>query len=430
MSIKENVLSLPLSNSLILLLGFLWFALPLASEARVILFDAFALWVCIKHSKVLAQTPQVKQILLLFVIYQGMMLVSTLAHGLPLINLVRRSYAVILLILEGLALYCLFARLNDRRLLLLIIGIMLGICMHYFYPSDGRVKELPLKFLIGIPIGVLLAATLIAVVERPKALGKIIITTVLFGYSIFCVFHGSRATAGVFFVAGLFAWAKFDFARNLKYQRRFPIYLLIGVGGLYLLIESYTSLAIISLFGELNREIALFQSEIFGNILLGGRPEIVVNIIAFFDSPLIGHGPISEDAKYLNLLSSIGVYSEDLVFGNPESMYHSMLFATGQEGGVLPIFFWIFIIYKIAFAIPIMISTRRKVSYAATPLFIAGIWHVCFSPLIPYNRWFVALAIGFAFIANDERAIWIRGRRLFFTPKRRKCSAPKTIAHA
>lgn len=391
-----------LSNHTLIVASFVAFSIPVAPEARFILFDIFAILICISHSRLLAHSNQVKIIVLFFLCYQAVMLVSTVAHGLPITNFVRRSYAVTFLLIEALALYRLLAISNERRLLALILGVMLGVCMHYFYPSDDRIYDLPLKFLLGIPIGVILVVT-VNIVSYRQTSGKLMLSIVVFAYSLFLMLAGSRANGGFFFVAALLVWLKFDILSNQEYGKKFLAILPLGLIGVYLLSELYTYATIKGIFGETAQGIAIFQSS-FGNILLGGRPEIIVNVTAFLDSPLIGHGPIAEDSQYLNILSVMNVYSDEYLSDNPEKMYHSVLFTSLQEGGMMASLIWIYVIYKMTYAIPIIISLQRKLAFMVVPLLLAGIWHTLFSPLISYNRWFIALAIGMAFFCCDRIA--------------------------
>ena len=223
---------------------------------------------------------------------------------------------------------------------------------------------------------------------------------------------GSRSIGGVFLVCAALTWVRFDVAFTQQYTKRFPLFLLIAFAGGYILSEVYTYFAIAGFFGDVAQGIADFQSGFYGNILLGGRPEIIVNLAAFLDSPLIGHGPLSVRVEYINLLVDIGVYSEDLVYSDPEVLYHSMLFGAAHEGGFPAMLLWLFLTYKIAYAIPLFLATNRAAAFIATPFLVVSLWHIIFSPLIAYNRWLLAFAISLAFLVHDMRKRFAESQRI------------------
>jgi|GEM_PF-6228990 len=377
------------------------FAIPIAPEDRIVLFDVIALGICIVHYKTLARSKQVRTVILLYSIYIISMFLSLVIHELPIINFVRRSYTVSLLLIEALALYRVMIYADVRRQIILILAIVLGVSMHYFYPVDERVVEDPIKFLLGIPLGMMIAL-LFGYSPVNSLSRKLLLSMCLVAYASYCFFVGSRMTGGIFFVTACLVWVKLGIAGELRFRKYFPFLLLLGLIIVYVLTEFYSHLAINGFFGERAAGIAVFQEQFFGSILLGGRPEVIVNILSFFDSPWIGQGPIAARPEDLSMLAAIGVYSDNLIYNNEESMYHSMLFASAQEAGLFATFIWLYVIYKISFAIPVLISTYRRLAFVAVPVLIGGIWNILFSPLIFTSRWSVALAIAFAFVASDR----------------------------
>lgn len=396
-----------ISNSVLFLIFFLGFAIPLASQASLVLFDLIAAWICLSKAKVLIRNKQVRIFLWLFILFQGSMLFTTVVHGLPLWNFLRRSYGVTLLLFESMALFFVFSKADNKQALITFLGVMLGISMHYFYPADARVTDLPIKFLLGIPLGVALASLLSLNTWRSTR-DLVVLSGLLLAYSGFCMSVGSRANGGVFFISAILVWARFNFVFSSSYNKIFPCYLIASFFLVYALSELYTYLALVGVFGETAQGIADFQHSFYGNILLGGRPEVIVNLVAFSDKPLIGHGPLVNDMKYLDFLSMLNVYSDEVIYQNEATLYHSMLFSAAHEAGVFATIFWIFIFYKIVLALPIIISMRKRLAAGAAALLISALWHVLFSPLIYTSRWNVALALGLAFFACELRVLSLR----------------------
>jgi hypothetical protein len=392
-----------MSNSVTFIVLAILFAVPLTPQARVILFDVVALWICIAQRRVVFSSKQMRLLLMLFGVYVMIMLISTFVHGLPLVNFLRRTYVVALLVMEAIAVCRLFSDSSEIRQVCILLGSMIGMSMHYFYPTDDRVKDLPIKFLLGIPLGVIVAL-LPGLIRINDVTRKIVLSAGLFAYSIYCIFAGSRMNGGIFFLTSVLVWIKFEVARESRYRKVFFLYLLFSPLVAYSLIQAYTILAIKGYFGAKAQGIAVFQSQFFGSILLGGRPEIIVNMVAFINHPLLGMGPISTNPEYLNLLGAIGVYSDDIVYGNKESVYHSMLFGAAHEGGILAILMWIYLIYKILYALPTVISRKSRMAMAVVPLLLGGVWNILFSPLIAYNRWIVSIALGAALFEFSLRS--------------------------
>lgn len=396
-----------MSNPIALIVFVILFAVPVTPEARVILFDLVAFWICVSEYRVIFSSRQLRLLLMLFSVYLIIMLISAFAHGLPLVNFLRRSYVVTLLLVEAIAVCRLLSDSSEMRQMCILLGSMIGMSMHYFYPADDRVKDLPIKFLLGLPLGVIIAL-LPGLIQMDNLARKVVLSASLFAYSMYCIFVESRMNGGIFFLTSVLVWTKFEVAQESRYGKVFLAYLLVSPLVAYSLIEAYTRMAIKGYFGSNAQGIAEFQSQIFGNILLGGRPEIIVNIVAFINHPLLGMGPISTNPAYLDLLSAIGVYSDNTVYGNKESIYHSMLFTAAHEAGILAILMWIYIIYKMLYALPIVISRRSRMAIAVVPLLLGGVWNVLFSPLIPYNRWIVSIGVGAALFECSLRSCTIR----------------------
>jgi hypothetical protein len=368
---------------------------PIAPESRVVLFDICAAAVVAFRFGQLYSSPQVRQLVVLFAVYSALLLLSTFLHGLPGMNFVRREYGVVLLVLELLAVYALLLDGEYDQQLLIVAAVMFGMCLHYFYPVDLRVQDEPLKFLLGVPLGVLGAAA-ISSVTRGYSIGRYVIAIAFLCYAALCVFQGSRAVGATFLVCAVLAFVRLDVVRKKSYRFWFPFILVGGLIGLYLITEAYASLAIAGAFGERAAGVATFQKQVFGTLLLGGRPDIPINLLAIYDSPLVGHGPLDQTQKYLDAFSLLGIYRDEDVADDDQLLYHSMFFTAGHEAGIFAMALWLFLIYKLAFSITAVISLGRRIAMVVVPLMIHAIWDILFSPLNSYNRWTTAVGAALA----------------------------------
>lgn len=378
--------------------GCMTVAVPLTPQGWIVLFDAFCVLVITLRLKDVLALQILRRVLTLFVLYSGLLFLSGVLHGLPLVNFVRRDYGAFLLVVEAIGIYLLLADGGFRRHLLVISAFMLGICFHLLWPSDDRILEDPIKFLVGVPLGVLIGfAGLVMAGTSPTS--RFVIAALYLAYAAFCVLNGYRSNAAVFMLVALIATLPLGIGKGRSYRKLYPWVVIGGLAGLYLVTELYAVVAMTGAFGERQAGIAEFQKQAMGSLLLGGRPEIAINLLAIWDSPLIGHGPIAQTPRYLEAFALLGIYSDSdlyLWLENDQMLYHSMLFAAGHEAGIVAMVFWAYLAHRLIFVIPIVATLGRRVSLLVLPIILMALWHVLFSPLNGYSRWIVAAGIALA----------------------------------
>jgi hypothetical protein len=314
--------------------------------------------------------------------------------------LAGRGYQVIALLVEAIGYYILVSSSGEKGRSTVALGAMIGICCHYFYPSDLRVLDEPIKFLIGIPLGVgLLALYTLAV---PRALVSVtLIVILMISYALFCFLSGSRSIGGVYFASAIVV-AMVGFVRiPANYAKIAPLMILVAGAVGYGFTELYTALAIHGVFGDRAAGSAAFQSS-YGSIILGGRPEIIVNISGIRDAPILGVGILNYPSIYVYEMINLSVYSQQDIFDLGNILYHSAIFGTAFESGLIATLFWIFILYIALFSILLLNKIPVGHRSFATPLVLVTIWHILYSPPIPYNRFIMSIGLGFAFFVYDE----------------------------
>lgn len=390
------------SPALCFVLG-LSIAIPIAPEARLTLFDAVATFLVL-HRWRMVQTLFSRTFLLLTVSLIAMA-ASAYLNGSDLRPLVGRAYQPIALLVEAIAYCILILGTDDKGRSSLILGVMLGICSHYFYPNDLRILEEPIKFLVGIPLGAGLLALYSLAVPRGSASIPLVISLML-GYSLFCFIAGSRSIGGVYFASAI-AVAILGFIKPPKNYSKFaPLTILAACLVGYSLTELYTFLAVGGFFGDRAAGIAAFQSS-FGSILLGGRPEILINLVGIKDSPLFGVGILNYPSIYLYEMINLSVYAREDVLDFENVLYHSVVFATAFESGLIAASFWIYLLYRSAFVIPLLGRMTVGARAFSLPLIIVAIWHLLYSPPIPYNRFVMAIGIALVFYLHID---WKRAK--------------------
>lgn len=385
-----------------LLIG-LTIAVPVAPEARLTLFDGVALLLIVRGWR--DAMALFRPALLILALSGLSMAVSAYLNGSGLIPLVGREYQGIALLVEAMGYGVVLVQSDDRQRAALALGVAAGICCHYFYPVDPRVLDEPIKFLIGIPLGVGLLA-LYALVQPRSGASTLLIVGLTVVYALFCFLVGSRSVGGVFFVSALIVigigWVRIP--RN--YKTVAPIVIVIAALLGYALTEAYTALALHGVFGNRAAGIAAFQSS-YGSILLGGRPEVIVNLAGIRDAPVFGVGILNYPSIYLYEMIQLSVYSQDTVLDIDNILYHSALFGTAFESGTIAALFWVYVLYMALLAVPLLRNMATSQRAFIAPLLLITTWHVLYSPPIPYNRFVIGLGLAFAIVLYDE---WKRSR--------------------
>lgn len=371
---------------------------PVAPEARLTAFDAVAGFLILHYWRMVRTLFRPAMFLLL--ISLAAMTTSAYLNGSETRALIGRGYQPAALLLETMGFFVLIATTDDKGRAAAVLGAMAGICCHYFYPSDLRVLDEPIKFLVGVPLGAGLLALYALAIKRASA-SSVLIVTLMIAYALFCFMAGSRSIGGVYFASAIMV-ALVGFIRiPAGYAKFAPLAIIaIALAG-YGVTELYTFLAIKGFFGERAAGIAAFQSS-FGSIILGGRPEIIINLSGIRDAPIFGVGILNYPSIYVYEMIRLSVYSEESILDLSNILYHSALFGTAFESGLIAASFWVFILYRTLFAMPLLAGMKIHQRAFIAPLLLMTAWHILYSPPIPYNRFIMATGLAFAFFIYDE----------------------------
>lgn len=386
-----------ISPAICLLIG-LTVMVPVAPESRLTLFDGIAPILILYRWR--AVRTLFWPTLILAIVSMTAMAFSAWMNQSDMRVLLGREYQIAALVIEMIGYWTLLEGTSRQGRTALLLGTTAGMCAHYFYPVDLRVLDEPIKFLLGIPLGVALLA-LVALL-MPWVLGyPLFAAALLAAYAVFCFLVGSRSIGGVFFTAALLL----PFAERIRmprgYARWSPALIPLAAAAVYALTEIYTTLALHGWFGDRAAAIAQFQSS-YGSILLGGRPEIIINVEGILDSPLLGVGIINYPSLYLYEMLNLHVYAEQTVLAQENVLYHSALFATAFESGLIAAAIWAYLIYIGIFSVPLLRKVEPEQRPLMAPLILISIWHILYSPPIPYNRFLLGIGLACAFYIYGE----------------------------
>ena len=246
------------------------------------------------------------------------------------------------------------------RIVIFFFGIVVSGFLAFFFHPNPFAKVVPWKFGIGPPVTLLLI--ILSVLLRKKKLkmneaGIFIpfLTEIsyllLFLAGALNLFLGSRTSGGMcWLLLGLIVLQKRITKRKFKDIRLSTgkiVFMLIAIFAMAILILNiYKVAAREGWLGEKQRRKYEVQASGKYGLLIGGRPEILVSLIAIKDSPLLGHGSWARDRKYVIMLAKLRKYLgyKDTYYIDPKKDFliptHSYLFGAWVEAGLLGAIFW------------------------------------------------------------------------------------------
>jgi O-antigen ligase len=359
-------------------------SIPLDFKTRLFAFDILCIIYLCSAIQINYINKQLKYAIILLFIYGFILLISTVYHNISLIFYIKRYYSAILLIIELILLVKLL-QINKKIYYKLLI-FFLSLLAHYFYPNDERIFSEPLKFLAGLPLIEIILILYLIIIRKNIILIKYI--TII--YIIYNLLIGNRSVGGILILTILITRIyKINYINKLS---NFKL-LLLSIILVIIIIYLYTEFALIGLFGERISELTKFQNELYGNILLGGRPEIVFNLRSFFENPLIGSGPYRLTSNQINDFYELGLYDMNTILSDPNILAHSSLFTALQETGFLGGLLWIYFLILLFRGVSSIKYTSQMNQIIMLPIMLYAIWHILFSPLVSYNRIIIAAAI-------------------------------------
>jgi hypothetical protein len=285
---------------------------------------------------------------------------------------------------------------NRRRLVLFAAGLVVGLLIQYKHNPLVYAATQPWKFGIGFPITL---ALVILACHRFVYRVPLLSPLILAGAAGLNLVKEYRSLAGICFLTGAYVLLQQRTrARSGRAVTATPgrVVAVIAVGGVLVFgfIGLYGYTANRGLLGGAAAQEYQHQSAGKFGVLLGGRPQTLVEAQAVFDSPVIGHGSWAKNSKYtyglLRAMQRSGYTpTSGDVYGILHSNTiptHSYLFGSWVEAGLLGAVFWIAIV---VLACQVLFGLYR-IRDPLTPLFafiiVDLLWAVAFSPYGSQDR--------------------------------------------
>ena len=344
--------------------------------------------------------------------------ISTLQNQTPASSLFSREANFSLALCDGLLVFTLLRQTHLSNWPRYIVVMSLGIIVTLIYPEDLRALDEPMKFLVGVPLGALVAY-FTGGGRFSSGIRSVIVLFAATLFGGFCFYVGARNLGGTFLFASIL-WVVFAgygvTARKTGRYRSGTSTLLFILGLAVLgigLLQGYGMAARTGVFGERAADIANAQTESAGNLLLGGRPEIIANLAAFIDAPILGHGVGAEGEKYRRLLLESGYWDETYYILDEGLPLHSVIFGAAAETGILALLFWTWMLWVLLQAVLAVNILRPKHGLVLSFVLLSACWDVLFSPLTGVSRIKFAMALGIALaILSSFNAAWANPRSI------------------
>lgn len=144
-----------------------------------------------------------------------------------------------------------------------------------------------------------------------------------------------------------------------------------------------------------------------GNLLLGGRSESLVSLVAIRDKPILGHGSWAYDEKYMTLyrvlLEQRGLLA-NLSSDASRIPAHSVLLGSWVENGIGGAIFWVVVAIMGLKAVVQGVLGPKPADFLLCLAIVTLLWDIPFSPFGAERRVVLPIFIAaVAIVLNDQR---------------------------
>lgn len=326
-----------------------------------------------------------KQFLLLGLFWLFGQTVTDVIRHTPVADYARGLSKIGMMLINFMALYILLAD-NRRRIILFTVGWAIGTLISVLRSTEVIAEEDSWKFGKGIAITVLIILiTLLPMLRRTPLLQP----SVMAGLGVLALAEQSRNLCGCCLLAAAYLalqqWmSRHNTRRTLPTAQNQIILLLTVVIVIPVIFSGYAYAASTGLLGDKAKLKYELQTR-GGNVITGGRDEILVSIQAIKDSPIIGHGSWAKDRHYIDLLAinlravgaqkyMVKLYTTGLI------PTHSHLFGGWVEAGIAGGIFWLYTIWFTLRVLGRFYMTSEPFSPLIVFFAVIFLWDVVFSP--------------------------------------------------
>lgn len=292
-----------------------------------------------------------------------------------------------------------------RRVMLFAVGLAIGETLQFIFHPIIYAAGDPWKFGYGEPVTLagVMVASLPTVYRRP-----IVSTGILVMLGVINLKMGFRNLAGTCLLAAFLILIAARSTYRVRLDRRaFRTITILATSVLagFMVVAAYGYAARQGVLGVRAQQKYNSQQGKLG-ILIGGRREIIAEVLAIRDSPIIGHGSWAKDPKYAAAAKQVlfkagyttnaGSSSSDLI------PTHSYLFGAWVAGGIPGAVFWL---WAFALGASVLLRLHRLADGRVVLVAFLGsafLWYVLFSPLGAGGRLVAAFYLIVVLLARKD----------------------------
>ncbi len=304
------------------------------------------------------------------------------ARGWARIVLTLLHFSVLFILLHG----------RPRQVVIYGWGLVVGSVLTYFLHPFVFAAQYPWEFGWGFPVT--LAVFLLTSGRTYRSL------LLPLGLAALNIYLGFRSMGAVCFLVSIYlflriAWLKSETPRQVPLRAKQAVAALILVAfGAWGMASVYEKAASSGLLGDEAKYKYEFQSSGEYGLLLAGRSEILLGLLAIYDSPVLGHGSWAKDpdyvAAYQQAMLLLGYDQSSFQRGqgtgidSDENDYlivaHSHILGAWVEAGILGAFFFLWLLVLAFRFLKHLFTARIRLGPLVTFSAFWLIWNLCFEP--------------------------------------------------
>ncbi|MCC7435600.1 MAG: hypothetical protein IT363_13015 [Methanoregulaceae archaeon] len=291
---------------------------------------------------------------------------------------------------------------TDRKILLMAVGLAIGTAISV--QSQDYEPETAWKFGLGAMYAVFIG---VACAWKPLRNLTLLPSLAFVALAATSAFMGTRNLAGTaMLAAGVLVVGRVLAVLNAESTRgRIAGVLAVAMIGMV----TYSGFGVLSdegVFGEkIQRKYRDQVRQGGGNLLLGGRAESSIAVIAIADSPILGHGSWAKNRDYRLLYESIRSKNTGqpvVDTGHYLIPTHSFFFSGWVEAGLLGAVWWGLVIFIVLHSLYRLLNWTYPLGPVAVFTACQLLWDIPFSPFGADRRLSVAFALVLLPIAASQ----------------------------
>lgn len=372
--------------------------------------------------KLYRDVPAIKNINLAYLVFLVSQMISDMVNRSAPQDFIRGWANIVMAVIVTNFLAKMFWRRNDA-IIFYLFGMIVSAIL--FGPEREGVGVQDMGFikfkLVPILNSAIMIVSILILSKTPKA--RHIVVVLITMYALFCIASDARSNGMIFLLVALLFYKKEMFDR-LSFKRILPY--LAGIAILGQIAYSYYVSEVLA--GNLGGKHAQEQFERTENpynpvhLLLSGRTEVYVGMMAALDKPLFGHGSWAPDPGGKYNLVAFKMHGEEerleILMATGKDFYipsHSVIMGTWMSAGVGALLAIVYIIVLLYKCLGRLLRSRLVRDSPYFPIVvwytISPLWTFMFSPLPHIKQ---TLPVLLAFIVVLARKVELRQLKAYY----------------